>query len=145
MIYAKGTKVSVAKTRIEIEAMLDKFGATSRSTAQTPGWAIIYFEARGWRVRIRIELPAAGSSRSAERLAQETREAWRQLLLVLKAKLVAIDNRAETFEQSFMAHILDAQDVTLGERLIPKLVEARDSGRLMLPSGGSDNGAVNAR
>lgn len=146
MTYAAGTAVPVARSRVEIETLLQKYGATSIGVLMDPGRAAVFFTINGWSVRFRMPLPDRADRRfthldkwnaraeaAAQRLwEQSCRSAWRALLLTIKAKLVSVENQVETFEEAFMAHLIaDDHGQTLGERLLPDLRDQRRA----LPAG----------
>jgi hypothetical protein len=82
-------------------------------------------------------LPAA---KQRALLDQATRSAWRALLLVIKAKLEAVETGITTFEDEFLAHLVLPNGQTVGEWAIPMIAEAYENGlRLppMLPMGPS--------
>lgn len=62
---------------------------------------------------------------SAQKLhEQATRQRWRALLLVVKAKLEAVESGISTFENEFLAHIVLPSGGTVAEWLVPQLQEA---------------------
>jgi hypothetical protein len=63
-----------------------------------------------------------------KKFEQSIRQKWRALLLVIKAKLEAIDSGISTFEEEFMAHIVLPNNLTIAENLLPKLGEAYKTG-----------------
>lgn len=155
--FAKGTKVPVQRTRMEIEDLLDKHGAHSRAVGQQGMQAVILFEKDGRRVRIQMELPSPSEFRSRKRgrnhvertqreqeaaLQQSLRERWRWLLLTLKAKFVSLDGGIETFEEAFLAHIVMPNGQSVGDWLLPELAESYANQKMppLLPSGGNHHG-----
>jgi hypothetical protein len=64
-------------------------------------------------------------------MEQKQREKWRQLLLVLKAKFTALEEGVETFEQTFLAHVV-LGGVVLGDKLLPAVRAAKESGGPLL-------------
>lgn len=86
-------------------------------------------------VKLTVERPDPGSRellytptgrpRSAasvrEAAEAEERRRWRSLLLVTKARLVAIDDGVQTIEQAFMADLVLPDGSTVGEWLAPQL------------------------
>lgn len=149
MPFAEGTQVDAGKTRLDIEAMLSKFACETVGVMREPGFATVLFRRQGWAVQMRVALPQLSDApkqrkpgyhymTEAQRLQwvmQQEREKWRQLMLVLKAKFTALENGIESFEESFMAHLVVGGD-HVGQRLLPALRQAQESGqRLALPSG----------
>jgi hypothetical protein len=131
--YAVDTKVSVLKTRTDIEQTLTKFGATSFAFASFGDRATVMFEAMSRRVRFELPLPTCESIATTERLH---RERWRALFLAIKAKLVSVDGEIESFEDAFMSHIVLADGSTVGESIKPALIEQYRSGKMVPLLGG---------
>lgn len=137
--FAEGTSVPVERSRAEIERLVTRFGATQFGSAYRDGAAIIAFAARGRSVRFLLPLPDKNDKRfthkdtswggttkrgddAARKLyEQETRRVWRALALVVKAKLEAVDSEITTFEHEFLAHIVQADGTTIGDKIIPRL------------------------
>jgi len=136
MAFAETTTVPVAKTRGEIEALVEKYGAKRFAS----GWlnetkAAISFVAHGRLLRFALPLPtreeAAAIAQKGQRyswhtptekqiddrLALEQRRRWRCLLLALKAKLEIVETGIETFEQAFLANIVTTDNMTVYERI----------------------------
>lgn len=102
MPYAKQTKVPIDKTRIEIERLVRKYGAKGFASAWQEGLsgegaARVEFLAHDRRIRLTVHVPAN---------EQQARGKWRVLLLMVKAKLVAVDAKVVTFEEAFFADIV---------------------------------------
>jgi hypothetical protein len=143
--YASGTSVSSEKTRAEIERTLVRFGANEFAYGWVNGQATIAFTIRNLQVLFRLPLPDRGdpqfrltpSSRRVRTKAsaeaaweQATRESWRALLLILKAKLVAVQSGVVTFEQEFGMHVLLPNGRTVGDLVVPNIEQAYASGEL---------------
>ena len=65
--------------------------------------------------------------------------AGRPLVLVIRAKLEAVEAGITTIEQEFLADMVMPGDVTVGEALLPRLDDALNTGRMpdLLPGGGA--------
>lgn len=137
--YAEGTSVAPEKSRAEIEATLRRYGADGFMS----GWddqqaqAFIQFRVKDRLVRIILPLPKlADYKRTDPRgrvrtdrqlqnlLEQDTRQRWRALLLVTKAKLEAVAARVATFEQEFLPYIVMPDGRTAGEIVLPQVADA---------------------
>lgn len=122
--YAKHTTVPVSRSRAGIEKCLERYGASSFVF----GWdrvrkvSAIAFEVDG--LMFRIEIPI-----SAEHTEQEERQRWRILLLVLKAKLEAVECGISTIQEEFLAYVMTPGG-TLGQRLLPQLDEIAKNGKM---------------
>jgi hypothetical protein len=148
-VYAKGTSVSVAKTRAEIESMLTRYGASSFASGWDGPTAVIMFEAKGRRIRFSLPLPDPNDmaftrdprhtwkerSKAAAQGAYEAecRQRWRALALVIKAKLEAVESGIALFEDEFLANIVVPGGKTFGEWARPELARAYETGVGMPP------------
>lgn len=141
--YAKSTTVSSEKSRGEIEATLQRYGATSFMYGWDQSAAIVAFDYQGKRIRFMLPLPdrsdrefthhSRGKRTQSAALAaweQATRQRWRALLLVIKAKLEAVEAGISTFEQEFLAHIVLPTGETVGQWMIPQVERAYLTGNM---------------
>jgi hypothetical protein len=122
------TTVSVEKSQGEIRRLLSDHGATrfafgEETDAAGVRWAAVSFTFAGYAVRLRVPhkpinearartKAAAARTRTYEDIAapmyeQEAKRIWRVMAWNLKARLVAVDEGVETFEEAFLAHLLD--------------------------------------
>lgn len=148
--YAKDTAVSSELSRLDIEKTLLRYGATGFAYATEAGKAVIAFKMSQRQVRFVLPLPDISSDEfrltpqrktvrtqaaQFEAWEQECRRCWRALLLVVKAKLEAIDTGIATFDEEFMAHIVLPGGDTVGNFMLPQLQRAYQSGTMptMLP------------
>jgi hypothetical protein len=149
--YAKDTTVPSDRSRAEIERTLTRYGATKFLYGWEEQRAVIGFEAQGRRVRFELPLPdrqarsithtpSRRTPRSREQqeaaYEQAIKQRWRALLLIIKAKLEAIESGITTFESEFLAHTVLPSGETVGEWLAPQLAQAYTSGRMppLLPA-----------
>lgn len=169
--YAERTDVSPEKSRGEIDRTLSRYGASAFGY----GWqdeegrraakAVITFVAHGRHVKFVLPIPPRDSDeirythrhlpkyswrKRTEKQAEEAydqavRQRWRALLLVIKAKLEAVDTGIVSFEEEFLAHMVLPSGETVSEWFTPQLNEAYATGQmpagltLALPSGDDDN------
>jgi hypothetical protein len=151
--YAQDTSVSVEKSRAEIEGTVNRYGATGFISGWQGNKAMVAFEMRDRRIRFTLPLPDKNDKRfthtpgkgqrrddaSAHReWEQGCRQAWRALALAIKAKLEAVEARISTFEEEFMANLVMANGLTLGEAFIPQLAQIISTSQMppMLPGPG---------
>lgn len=156
MKYAQTTSVSVDASRNEIEKTLKRYGAKAFAYATQDTRALIMFEFNGKRIRFILNLPyinerrfthtpSRGTRRSPEAQMQEweqaCRQKWRALLLVIKAKLEAVDSGISIFEEEFMANIVLPNNQTVGEYVLPQVDSCYISNKLppMIDFGGGGN------
>lgn len=138
--FADGTTTTVSASRNEIEVLVKKFGAHQVLSYEDKDRAIVQFTARDRMVRLTIVLPTeaevskteTGRARSAGSLAEardkEIRRRWRALVLLVRAKITAVNENIVTFEQEFLANVVMADGKTVHEH-------ARDTIRLSYESG----------
>lgn len=133
--YAAGTGVAITRTREEIDKLLQVHGATGRGVMvrEDVGLAQIVFIISGRSYRVEVPLPRASefakpktpprgwskwdeARRTSWREAQAdqaSRERWRAVLLVLKAKLELVRIGVSKVEHEFFADLV----LPGGERL----------------------------
>ena len=151
--YAKRTSVPVERSRNEIEATLARYGASQFMYGWDRTGAVIAFvvePAVGQKRQVRFHLPLPSrderrfthhsrgrrTAESAEReWEQASRQRWRALLLVVKAKLEAVESGIASFEDEFLAYIMLPDGQTVGTLLAPQLEAAYDPDRGVMPAG----------
>lgn len=119
--YAEQTKVPVSRSREELERVLTKYGASAFGYGWDNGRAVVSFRAQGRYIRFAMEIPMK---------AQEERQRWRALVLVVKAKLEAVESGITSFEEAFMAHVVLPDGQTVSEWLAPQLEEAYETAEM---------------
>ena len=130
---------------MEIEQTLRRYGADEFAFATSRTRATIAFVAAGRMVRFELSIPDPDShefrytpktrvrrSDAAQRDAydQATRQRWRALALVIKAKLEAVDAGIVTFEDEFMAHFVLPDGTRVGDYVQPAIAQAYESGQM---------------
>lgn len=155
--YASTTEVPVERTRAEIETTVRRYGADGYVSGWEGDKAMVQFRASGRYVRLVTELPdrqdnafttyRRGSStfRRAEAEAlkfweQACRQRWRAMLLLIKAKLEAVESGIVTFEQEFFPHVVMPDGSTVYQYARDRVEIAYTEGKMppLLPSLGSD-------
>lgn len=165
--YAEGTSVDVSKTKAELDVLLQKHGASQRMIADDDenGRAFAIFRMAGRHVKLEVRLyPEAlpdptkldyGNKRNtpqgwngwtvsrrqewiSERKRQSAREAWRRLLLVVKAKLELVSDGGSTIEREFLADVMLPDGRTVHEALRDGLAQSYLDGKMppLLPAHG---------
>lgn len=142
--YASGTSVPVNRSRDELEGLLDKVGADSVATMRDSAAAAVAFRLRARNYILRLPFPTDEELQKGRRRRdltaardQAIRERWRGLVLLTKAKVVAIQTGISTPEREFLAHAMLPTGQTLGEHLDDHPEQLATSGQLMLPGGSS--------
>lgn len=141
MAYAKGTRVPVENSRAELEKVLARYGADAFSYGHDATRAIIAFRAHGRHVKLELAYPAVEDFKwggpfynhrltrsAAEQRDQRVRELWRSLVLVVKAKLEAVEAGIETFETAFLPYLMLPDGSTAGEWMLPQIERAYELG-----------------
>lgn len=133
--YAATTSVSADASRLDIERLLKGHGITEFAVFSSTQGQIILFQ-RG-SISYKLMMPAVdpddrelthdrrGKKRAQgtveTMMAQEHRRRWRALFLVLKAKMVAVQDEIVTFESEFLSYAVTNNGKTIGETLVPQL------------------------
>lgn len=139
-MYAAKTTVSIEKTRVEIERMLTKYGASKMATFVEITQAIVIFEAKDRRVKFVLPLPHKHPSPS--RLEQLRRTSWRALFLCIKAKLESVSSGIETFEEAFLSHVMTVDGQTVYDHVKEPIALSYKTGNMLpLLPGPSSNAA----
>lgn len=147
--FAEGTTVPTEKSRHEIEQMITRHGADMFAYMHAPGRAQIQFRFKQWHIRFGLPLPAQddkqfartpgrGKQRTADQRYvawdAECRRRWRSLALAVKAKLECVASGITTFEQEFLAHIVDpATNKTVGDVIMPQLTASYEGSNGSVP------------
>lgn len=146
--YATKTSVSVAKSKTEIEKTLVKYGATGFMSAWEDNKALISFKIDERLVRLELVMPEEGDfeydarghykgvAKARAACDQANRQRWRALLLIVKAKLEAVECGISTVEREFLADIVLPDNTRLGDVLMPQIAESYASGKMpkLLPA-----------
>ena len=150
MAYAEKTSVSVARTKAEIEELVQQHGANQFVSGYKDNLAVIGFTMDGRQIRFLLPLPdkqareywytpGRGQRRTDEAAhtawEQACRSRWRALYLIVKAKLEAVDAGISTGEREFLYDIVLPDGQTAGEWMAPQIETAYETGQMpaMLP------------
>lgn len=122
--YAATTKVPVDRSRSELEALLQKHGATQRAIFfdDEAGKVHVQFRISERMVRLTFETP--------QKKEQQARQAWRRTILIVKAKLELVADGASTIEREFLADILLPDGKTVHQALAVQLAGSYKSGKM---------------
>ncbi len=142
MHYAARTRVPISRTKTDIEELLAKHGATGFAYTTEGDRSLLAFSMSGRRVQIMLLMPSVDyysptapnvrRTAAAQRSAWEQvcRQRWRALLLIIRAKLEAVESGITTLESEFLANILLPGGGMIGEWLAPQIDEAYGTGRM---------------
>jgi hypothetical protein len=144
--YASGTTVTVERSRMELDGLLSKHGASSRGIQcdDAAGIAMVAFIMGGHKYRIELPLPRLSldvpakaqprgwsgwsSSRRSDYATkawqQACRERWRALVLTVKAKLEIIKIGVSSVQREFMADLVLSDGGTLHQHIATALEDA---------------------
>jgi hypothetical protein len=143
MSYAIGTEVSIEKSQAEITALLVKAGAQQRLVGADDAKAEAYvlFRLADRHIRLTLPLPNPDEVRLARKPRgttyqegkrrawdQKCRERWRAMLLLIRAKLEAVELGVSTIEREFLADIYLPDGRRVGETIGPELAAAYERG-----------------
>lgn len=143
------TTVPVERSQGEIRKLLLGYGCERLAFGEERDevgqrWAAVTFQAKLYAVRMRVPLKlvderAVGSKHLRSRTKtrdqvrdtlyeQEERRVWRVLSWNLKARMVAVEEGLESFEEAFLPHLLNPET---GRTIYQQLAE---EGRVELPA-----------
>ena len=131
--YARRTKVPANRTRLEIEGLMQKRGADQFFSGADGERAVLAFRLNGRHIRFSLPL--------GSKLTEQTvRSRWRAMLLVIKAKLEAIDIGILTVEDAFIGETVLPDRQTVAEYMAPQIESAYSTGRMppLLPWHGEE-------
>jgi hypothetical protein len=145
--FAEGTTVQAGSTKGQIEDLLTSHGCDRYGTMADFATAWILFQHEGIGYKISIQLPDPDDKAFTEYVSRGTRYAradtaardlyvkelnrrWRALYMVMKAKLVAVDEGITTFVDEFLSHAVLPGGDSFGEHYAPELRKAALDGRM---------------
>lgn len=115
--YASDTRVSVAQSQAEVQDLLEAHGIDNFGIVRREGSAYLWFQYAGRPYKLDIKL-----SQTIANQDQARKAAWRQMLLLVKAKFIAIKCGITTVEEEFFGRTVMPD----GELLINHAREAID-------------------
>ena len=156
MAYAEKTSVSIAKTKADIEELVQRAGAGQFISGYKDNLAVIGFSLADRQIRFILPLPdkkdhtflytPGRRNKRTEQQAyaaweQACRSRWRALYLIIKAKLEAVESGISTVEREFFYDIVLPDGKTVGEWMAPQLEDAYATGNMppLLPMLGGES------
>jgi hypothetical protein len=133
--YAQDTKVPVGQSKNELETLLRKAGAGQMVMGSDAARDMIMvgftIEARQFRIKATTARPSRRCD--AEQLE---REAWRALVLIVKAKLEVVAMGHSDLQTEFLANIVLPDGSTVADDVLPKIAAAYELGTMpmLLPA-----------
>jgi hypothetical protein len=141
--YASTTTVSSEKSRGEIEKVLMRYGAEGFMYGWQGASALIAFQINKYHIRLLVPMPKKEDFRLTESGRRErntdgmlaaweqaTRQRWRALLLIIKAKLECVESGISTLEHEFFGDIVLPNGKTIISELTPQLESAISNGSM---------------
>lgn len=145
--FASETTVPVEKSRAEIEETLKRYGASAFTSGWDKNCAMIAFRLRDLFIRFVLPILDVDDNKFAWRMVrrqktratelqrqraheQDLRQRWRALLLVVKAKLEAVECGISSLEKEFLAFIVLPNDQTLGDWIAENTLPAIRDGKM---------------
>lgn len=153
--YAAQTDVSSDRSKAELERVLARYGATRFGYLSEPEAVQIAFEMKGRRFKYRLPMPSRDDPSICEymqgskpfrrveteiekRYEQATRQRWRALLLIVKAKLEGVELGIVSLEDEFLGQTILPDGQTVAEWAEPQIKQVYLTGAmppLMLGTG----------
>jgi len=143
--YASNTSVSSGKSREEIEKTLSRYGADGFQYGWQGSRAQVCFLMDDRMIRFDLEMPDRNSEEftltptrrhkrhpddATKAWEQACRQRWRALLLVIKAKLEAVESGITTFETEFMPYTILPSGQTVAQWLLPQVETIYTTGKV---------------
>jgi hypothetical protein len=141
--YASETSVSVSQSKMEIERIVERYGAGQFMSGWSAEQAVIAFAMEGRQVRFILPMPSKDEQRfthhsrglrtpeaALKEWEQACRQRWRALALVIKAKLEAVESGISIFEDEFMANIVLPGGRTVSQEVRPAIAQAYEGGHV---------------
>ncbi len=142
--YAEHTKVPAAQSRAEIERILGRYGASAFMYGMMANMAVVAFEMKGRKVKMVLPFldpgerefthnaqgKCRGSSATEDFYQRHIRQRWRALVLIIKAKLEAVESGITNFESEFLSDILMPDGITVGAHVKENIRAAYDGGNV---------------
>lgn len=107
-MFAADTRVPVEKSKADIEKLVRKYGAKGFSAGWHNELAKVEFLLSDRHIRFTVSTAGA---------PQVGRQRWRALLLLIKARFVAVDSKISTVEQAFVGDIVTPDGRTVYEAI----------------------------
>lgn len=169
--YASGTEVPVERSKAELDSLLGKHGATQRGVMsdEDRGIACAIFTIKARQYRLELPLPKPETFPNTSKLDweqeitcpqgwnkwtvqqrrawvegkidQATRERWRAVVLLVKAKLEIVSIGLSSVEKEFLADLVLPNGQRMHAAVALRIEEAYLSGampRLLLGPGGGE-------
>lgn len=135
--FASNTSVPASRSQAEIQRTLERYGAKEFMFGQAPDKVIMAFQYKERAIRIQNPLPPKKikerwgvSDVPIAKWEQQVRQRFRCLLLIVKAKLEAVESGIVTVEEEFMPYLIMPDGRTVAEHSLPMIHQAYADGRM---------------
>jgi hypothetical protein len=141
--YAHGTAVPVERSRGEVERLIAKYGGDRFVYGQPQdNLVVVGFRMRERFVRMDLPLPEraeakrtpTGKVRKSTVADQEferlVKQRWRALVLIIKAKLEAVESGVSSFDQEWLPYFVLPGGVTVYQKALPEIEAAYKTGKV---------------
>lgn len=139
--YARDSSVSVERSRSELERELRRFGAEDFVILVGVGRGGVQCKLGDRWIRLAIVMPPVESflddgkrrvspSKARLRWEQEERRLWRVLVMLTKAKLVAVSEGLTDVQTAFLGETILPDASTVADWLVPQVEYALETGRM---------------
>jgi hypothetical protein len=145
-MYARKTKVPIDRSKTEIEKLLKGAGGVQYFAGETDDADVVGCRLRDRFVRFNVPRPGKEWSDVARKklrpgyqrqnfdadraVRAEHSRRWRCLVVIVKAKLAAVDAGIRTFEQEFLGDIMMPDKRTVYDHIAQGLADAYASGKV---------------
>lgn len=140
--YAQDTQVSADRSMTEIRKTVTRYGASQFAYLESEERAAVAFVIHGFQVRFVVRMPVrddrefthspTGLRRAPATVTkayeQAVKQRWRALLLVIKAKLEAVESGIVSFEEEFSMHMVLPDGRRAADVVIPAIEHAIATG-----------------
>lgn len=143
--YAGKTTIDRSSSVAELDRLVTRYGANGFAYGREDDAAWVGFRVGGRTVRLTVPMPDRNSAEFTEtptgklraestalaEWEQACRARWRAVVLVVKAKLEAIECGISTIEREFLVDLVLPDGRTVGQHVLPGVVASLESGRVV--------------
>lgn len=131
--YGKETTVTVDKSIAELMGVVRRYGAKDFGIFNNDGTAGVMFVLANLRIKMVVKMPmenetrvnkagaTMGRTQASQAHEKAIRQRWRALVLMVKAKLEAVESGIETVEEAFMPYLMLPNGSTIGEVVLNQI------------------------
>ena len=130
--YAEGTEVPIERSKEELQRLLTKHGASQRGVMEDDaiGRALVMFTLEARQYRMDVPLPSPKEHPDPRQREQRTKERWRAIVLMVKAKLELCALGVSTIEREFLADLVLPDGQRVHTALMKGIRKAYETGEM---------------